>query len=67
MGDAGMLGVMMIDDDCQHFIKLIYYYYPMVNSDIALLTALCSDEGLTLEASANTLFTMFSISTSTLR
>ena len=64
-----MLGVMMIDDDCQHFIKLIYYYCPMVNSDIhiALLTALCSDEGLTLEASANTLFTMFSISTSTLR
>ena len=28
---------------------------------------LCSDEGLTLETSANTLFTAFSISTSTLR
>ena len=27
----------------------------------------CSDEGLTLETSANTLFTDFSISTSTLR
>ena len=31
------------------------------------LKALCSDKGLTLETSANTLFTVFSISTSTLR
>ena len=29
--------------------------------------SLCSDEGLTLETSANTLFTAFSISTSTVR
>ena len=29
-------------------------------------SSLCSDEGLTLETSANTLFTAFSISTSTL-
>ena len=36
-------------------------------SSIALRQTKESDEGLTLETSANTLFTMFSISTSTLR
>ena len=36
-------------------------------SHSACITTLCSDEGLTLETSANTLFTAFNISTSTLR
>ena len=34
--------------------------------DVDMLNAFCSDEGLTLETSANTHFTAFSISTSTL-
>ena len=38
-----------------------------VKSVLELALRLCSDEGLTLETSANTLFTAFSISTSTLR
>ena len=37
-----------------------------VKSVLADAVPLCSDEGLTLETSANTLFTAFSISTSTL-
>ena len=39
----------------------------MLNAVKSVLAELCSDEGLTLETSANTLFTAFSISTSTLR
>ena len=39
----------------------------MLNAVKSVLADACSDEGLTIETSANTLFTAFSISTSTIR
>ena len=48
-----------------HFMTYMYMYVLLKQN--RCIDPFCSDEGLTLETSANTLFTAFSVSTSTLR
>ena len=62
-----LLVVKRLNCRCTKTLKRTMYQRKV---DVDMLNAvksiLCSDEGLTLETSANTLFTAFSISTSTL-